>query len=368
MVKPPSGSTLGLAMKCLGSVLLPQVKSEPGAVATEGTRIHAVLEKYFKAGRVCPEEATEEDRKTCELVARAVGGMPEGGESSELAVFVQAVDGVFRTATQRVDQWTMVGVGPGWRNELQDMAASDTGLSVGSDGSLHGPGNLRDHEAYVSLRHRSFVAVADYVGLQSERHVAIWDWKSSGWVPEAKYNWQLLLPAIGLWLAAGSPGDFRADCGILYLDKLSSVGSDLRDATSTATFDSNAIAKSLRQLRFLEQSLACDPDKVALNEGKHCFFCPAAARCPAKIGTLGNALIDLGLEVNDFALVKNYLALSETWTSKSAQAALERAGGVMDLGDGREAVLTVPPAKRKIYTRKTHAKQARPDAPEDDKS
>lgn len=350
MVKRPSGSKLSLAMKCLGSAVLPRVESDPGPPAIEGKRKHAVLETFFQNGRTHSEGTSPDDRKTCELVARAVGEIPAIGERPEVAIFVSAVDGVSRTL--RKEEWS---------NDGRDhLAGADERNLLVSEGSVHGDRDSRLSEAYKSFRSGMFVAIADLVQLHSDTHASVWDWKSSGYVPEAQWNWQLLLPAIGLWLSSGARSDFQCDLGIAYLDER------LESNSVPYSARGDFLRSRFEQLRRFEQRLlSATPENVDLYEGKHCFFCPAAARCPAKIGSLGSALAELGMVVDDLSLVRNYIALKDTWISKTAFDAMERNGNVLDLMDGREAVLTTDGKKRKIYTRKANG-QTRSNAPEAD--
>lgn len=373
-MKLPSGSRLGLAFKCAGSCILPVVKDEPGPAAVKGKAIHAELEKYFDSGRKGFEGQTEESKLLCARVADAIGPAPDGGERAELAFSVSSIHGVCDIISGKL----LGERGPGAVLDSGDLASANGRHIVGAEGSddASGARRLFSGESSNDPAPSRFVAIADLVQLRSERHVAVWDWKSGGWVPEAGWNWQLLLPAIGSWYMAGKPSDFTATLGIVYTSKLCDDGPS--GAVVSDDVDGKFLAARAAQLERLERKLlASTPENVTLYEGKHCQFCPARDRCPAKIGALGNALIDISVlgvnesnpELLDFSMVKNYFALTESkfGMSKNIYEILQRHGNVMDLGDGREAVFEEKNGRRKAYTRKANG-QARSNASADDQS
>ena len=48
----PTGSSIGRAMECIGSVVLPGIRRKPGPAARRGTAIHSFIERSRVVGRV----------------------------------------------------------------------------------------------------------------------------------------------------------------------------------------------------------------------------------------------------------------------------------------------------------------------------
>lgn len=337
----PSAGKIGLAWKCLGSVLLPQVKDESGPEAEEGKRKHAVLEEFFKSGR----SKAPADPADAELCARAIRTV--GSSDAEWPEFGLAVDpdgGV--SVWTRDDRGDTFSRQPGASDNTNDGMLVAAGSSDGARVSLGGEQSVD--------RANWFVAVADLIQWRGASSFAVFDWKSSSWAPDPKYNWQLLLPAVYLWLSLGRPDDFRCELGIIYISKPENDGFA---RTVPWYVDSSECDRLLRQLGKLRESIrSADAGRVTLYEGKHCDYCPARHRCPAKVGAISSAIesVFLGIKPNDVGLVKvsRTLVDSAPQIKKMEINVLKAHGGELDLEDGRVAVLTEKNGKYKVYTRK----------------
>lgn len=311
--------------------MLPQVKSESGITpeTQEGLRVHAVVEKFIKQGRSTDGIDSEEDRKICARVAKTLGPIPLLGERSELGYLVR------------------VGELPG-----------EDAFNIHS--SPEQPDGL--------LRRDWLYGIADYLGCHSENVYSIADFKTGSYfVQQPEWNWQLLLPAIGLWIGAGSPDNFSVNARIIKI-RNDSVDAD-RCSCDDFTFDSGLLRERLGWLRHsLLKAKNQTPETVTLYEGRHCEYCPARARCPAKVGAIAQALRLYGYppeEIMPDVVVRMATNLIECkpQLDKAAKELIKMNGRqetvegkkqhVMDLGDGREAVVSVDgKGKTKLFTRK----------------
>lgn len=365
MINLPSAGKIGLAWKCLGSVLLPQVKEEAGPEAEEGKRKHAILEKFFKSGR--KDKPTDPaDSELCERASTTVGRAD--AEWSEFGLAVNP-DGRHALWSRRIQSES-------WREStgelLRDaMVGMESGGYGGNDKSgrnlvAHGDsdgGGVHLGRTESVDRSDWFVAVADLIQWHGASRFSVYDWKSSSWATDPKYNWQLLLPAVYLWLSLDRPSDFKCELGIIYIAKPTDSG--VFERTPVHIVNSDECDKLLGllgrlRLRILRESqgpgVRAGLDSVTLYEGKHCDHCPARHRCPAKVGALAAATeaLFLGIKPNDIGLVKVSRALvdSAPQIRKMEINILKEHGGELDLGDGRVAVLTEKNGKYKVYTRK----------------
>lgn len=371
-VKLPSGSRMGLAMKCAGSVLLPQVVSEPGVEAQEGTKQHATLEKYFSNERRL-EGADAEVVSYCERVSRTIGTF--AAEYPELGLYIDPNDWSAGWFVARRDANSVVECR--LSNSVLEMGRLHDApwMQLDSNGDSDGGRVVRSEPMeYEQWRAGRYVAVADLVGWNDAKSIAIWDWKSAGRVPEPRYNWQLLLPAIAIWIICGRPDGFSANLGIGYVSAVvERYRDELQDgipelegrgtviATDEYCATDTDIQSAFAGLQRLQARLASEtPETVTLYQGKHCAFCPARHRCPAVRSALCGIAdtSDLGLIRTSRALIDHGYQLRQMEIN-----ILKEHGGELDLGDGRIAVLTKDWRKKdKVYTKR--AKQARSNASE----
>lgn len=334
-VKLPSGGKLSLAAKCLGSVILPQVVEEIGEVGQNGIEQHAKLEKFFKGQRKEPEDSTDEDRELYRRLVATIGGeLPELGEWAEHGGAVDAI-----------------------RLVQQDYIYSSS-----DDSSLD--------------RSRFFPGIADLIQRTGEYEWAVWDWKSSGYVPEPKYNWQLILSGLRLFILSERDAQFRCSLGIVYTGQPTDDGKLKSDV---ATFDAGFFERKRKDLGFLQRRLeSADPKTVKLYSGKHCKFCPARHRCPAIVGAFSRAVaVSFGMKgVRDEDVISASRAYVDNapQLSKMEKEILKRHGGELDLGDGRIAVLETKVSKstgkvtEKVYTKHGKYIEDGSNASEDGKS
>lgn len=341
----PSAGKIGLAWKCLGSVLLPQAKDEAGPEAEEGKRKHAVLEEFFKSGRQ-EKPGDPADSELCERACATVGSADAEWPEFGLAVDPSGSTSVWSRSSPSdtgVVETTILSISGVERRDVllvADGSSDGGGISVGS-GSVD--------------RANWFVAVADLIQWRGGSTFAVFDWKSSSWATDPQYNWQLLLPAIYLWLSLGRPDDFRCELGIIYIAKPTGDGAFERSAQYFV--DASDCERLLRSLGKLRDSIRrSDAGRVTLYEGKHCDYCPARHRCPAKVGALEKAVeaAFIGIKPSDVGLVKvsRTLVDSAPQIKKMEINILKAHGGELDLEDGRVAVLTEKNGKYKVYTRK----------------
>ncbi len=329
MLRLPSGSKLGLGMKCMGSFLLPQVRSEAGPAAEEGKRIHALVEKYFTSGR-SEEGLSDADAALCRRVDRSLGRPELSCSKFELGLLVD----------------------PG------DRAAGRSASCNIVRASEPVPDELRSSSFYCIVDHLLYQEPSDG---RAER-ASVWDFKTGAtYVPDPEWNWQLLLPACGLWILAGQPDDLSVEAGILHV-RADSIDPDDCYRAERHVYESHRLRASLEQLQKLaSRGRQANPGTVTLYEGKHCQYCPARDRCPAKVGAIAQAMElcfneEVAANDNDMVRMSMLLMDSKPMIDKAAKEILRNNGGTLDLGDGREAVLDVDKrGKEKVYTRRISA-------------
>lgn len=356
MIKLPSGSRLGLAFSCQGSVLLPQVRSESGEKAKEGTKLHAVLEEFFARGCTPGEAFGDGERKTCERLKDLIGSKFRLGLFyPELAFGVDPSDWSGHIGKYAVGSDKASDVETSNATKLHVVSGYNVNPLL-SDGVPDGERSLR--AISESERSNWYLAVADLVGRDESNNYVILDWKSgSSWLPDPAWNWQLLLPAIAIQLITGNPANTYTVATV----KLESGGpgdytpSFTHEPVTLGSADIERRAASLKWLHGRLESYSGAPEKTPLNEGRWCGFCPARDRCPAKIGAIAAAIKTLGFEADDMSMLKAALLLTESspMLSKAKIEIMDRLGPIVSLGDGREAVLEVDgKGKKKVYTRK----------------
>jgi len=319
----PSGSKLSLAVKCLGSNLLPQVKDEPGEAAIAGTETHAKLEKYIEGGRKEPQDSSDSDRDLYRRVHATTIRADTISESAESLISVDAIRGV---------------------------------------ASVHDSAELGSID-----RSERFIAFADLIQWNSDYEFSVWDWKTGGFAPSPEWNWQLILPGLCMYIMSGRDPRFRCTLAILYTGQPTDDG---KFKTDSATFGGDFFAKCESKLGFIQKQLkSSDPSTLKLYEGKHCGYCPARARCPAKAGALLSAMgiiaeMNGENEILDEDIVKasRFLIDNKPQLDKAEKEILNRHGGQLNLGDGRIAVLEKKTSEKtgktteKVYTK--HATKA----------
>lgn len=327
----PSAGKLGIMMKCLGSFMLPQVKSESGHTpeAAEGNRIHGIIEQYLLNNR--KEEGLEADSLAiCQRLSRTMGPIPAGGERPECRLLVYP----FKDGP---DSLRVIG---------------------------------RDEDPTEEDRADAIYGICDYLGEDSPGSFRVTDFKTGAfYVPAPEWNWQLLLPAIGLYLASGRSSEFKCRANIIHVRESSIVlrGDESVYDCSPYTYDSQLIEHRLTMLqKQINKAKFYERKNVPLYEGKHCDYCNARARCPAKVGALEQAIkVVSGLDVTDIGMIKTAVGLIETkpQLDKAAKELIKIHGlkrevegkteYAYDLGDGREAVVAVDKRlKEKVFTRK----------------
>jgi hypothetical protein len=358
----------------LGSALLPVVKDEGNARTENGKEKHAKLEAYIKAGRVPPDGSSPDD---LDLYARAAAtvGVAEN-ESAEVGIALGlGPDGwVARRYSRDIPSGPGVGT---LRGEASDERRQSPVVVADGGADLAGDGGY-DPVVGDSPAERAswFVAVADLIQQRASGEYAVFDWKTSSWVQDPKYNWQLLLSGLWLYVAGGRDPAFRCELGAIYIERPVDVGSSdesvLKSFQRTEPYELDAAGaeRNLGQLGRLRSRLLTEaPENVELYEGKHCAYCPARHRCPAKIGAFSNLIDELESPGNELTLLKMLMTINynRPQIDAAAKNILRENGGEMDLGDGRIAVLTKDKRDReKVYTKR--AKQTGSNAPEDDKS
>lgn len=356
MVKLPSAGKLNLAFKCLGSVLLPKVVDEAGPEAEKGKELHAKLEKFIKAGRKAPDGTGDDD---IEFFSRAVRSLREGAidESAEFGMAVRSVD----WATSRYDpkrlesndlQESSSGMDAGGPTHAGVVASSGSDNSAGVDGVSGSVGDA------PSERDVWFVAVADLIQRFSSTEFAIYDWKSSNWVQEPQYNWQFLLPAIWLYISSGLPASYACHASAVFISTPDESGGFKRSYYCFTAADCERAMVQLGRLYRDIRSASNSPETVTLYEGKHCGYCPARHRCPAKVGSFVQALLTMDPWRLDKIADETIIAASRSLVDNMPQLKkmeiniLKEHGGELDLGDGRIAVLTKDYRdKDKVYTK-----------------
>lgn len=330
----PSAGKVGLFVKCIGSAILPQVKQESGFTpeAEEGNRKHAVVEAFFRANR-STAKIEEKDHELCRRVAATVGPTPTSGERPEVKY--------------------LVTVGSEEASDRFDILPDDA--EPGDD-----------------LRESAFYGIADYLGYDEVNNVAhIYDFKSgSFFVDKPEWNWQLILPALGIWIAGGKSETFKVVAGIVHIRDDAHVGEGYRCERQTIGVET--LRHRLDWLRrVVAKCRVARPESVTLYEGKHCQYCPARARCPAKIGALGFALERYGSNFQwlgkgkDTIIAAVSMVESKPQLDKAAKELIKMNGLKVetngkteyeyDLGDGRTAVVSIDAkGKEKLFTRKVH--------------
>lgn len=229
----PTASGLTRALKCPGSLQLPQVQREAGAPATTGTQVHSFLERVSELGREAALEQLTDERAARICAALDLSTLPLGDGTSWAAE-----------------------VAYGWN--LGTGAGREVGRNVGR-GYPTQPG-----EVY---------GTADLVALSADSQtVHVLDVKTGrGWMPSAAESAQLRFLALA---ACATYGCAQAEVGHLHVREDGTVWLE------RATLDALELDLFAEQLRTLHAD--AQAGKGALAEGPWCRYCPSFASCPAK--------------------------------------------------------------------------------------
>jgi hypothetical protein len=229
----PTASGLTRALKCPGSLQLPQVQREAGAPATTGTQVHSFLERVSELGREAALERITDERAARICAALDLSTLPLGDGTS----------------------WASE-VAFGWH--LGSGAGREVGRNVGrgyptQSGEVYG--------------------TADLVALSADAStVHVLDAKTGrGWLPAAQESAQLRFLALA---ACATYGCTQAEVGHLHVREDGTVWLE------RATLDALELDLFAEQLRTLHADAQAGMGRLA--EGPWCRYCPSFAACPAK--------------------------------------------------------------------------------------
>lgn len=226
----PSASGLHRAVVCIASTALPQVGSSSDA-GTRGTSIHKFLETAGADRDAALKAVPADYRPFCEVLG---DNLPLGAQ------YETEVGLCYDVETEKV------------RPRTPEVGPNEIGMRIDVVGVIDGVGHVIDYKT------------------------------GKGWVPKAAVNWQLRVAALAL---ARSRGLETVHASIIKL------GDDGFAEWDTATFDSWDLATFAEDLRTLRRRIDAErelvqakasPDKLHLNMGEHCRYCPAFTSCPAQ--------------------------------------------------------------------------------------
>ena len=285
-MKRPTGSRLGLAMECIGSVLLPGISSS-SPEAEAGTARHAFLAALHagKAREEALEAVPEEHRETCDAMDDSM--LPAlAGLRSEVAMAY---------------------------NPAADEARP-----------LH-PKSARD---YSGASPGDYRMTLDYCGSPDGRGPCVYDLKT-GMVDSGRAvdSWQLRLGALAL-TAADRVGGAWPDSPVKVA--LIKAREGMRTKWSTGVLELMDLDRDRALLVDLSARLdAAEATGVKtsdLSVGAHCRHCPARMSCPAQTAMIRSVIDSKGAELTDLAArvaTMTTAELSEAW--QKAQPFLDAA-------------------------------------------
>ena len=253
----PSGSELPRALRCPGSCVLPQVRTEPGQPAAQGNAVHTYLE-LIHAG-MAPADALlrvpEEYRDVCACIQ--LDALPT--RMLDMAVIHAEMTLAYNVATRKVRY-----LGSGMR---RDYSKADRTVEI--------------------------VLTVDVCGMEKTGQLWVWDWKT-GWgadrVEPAEHNPQLWAGGL-CWARA-------QDKGAVTVGPVGITERGFIDATSTHTLDGMDMDAFEAQLGGMVDEVRRQDERagagrgVDVKEGHWCSGCPAFKACPAKRGLLFSAAQD----------------------------------------------------------------------------
>jgi len=298
----PSGSQWTRIIRCPGSAVLSQVKDEPGEASERGTAIHDFL---YRVG-------VGEDR----------------------AAVLESMPAQFRLGCAEIDISKVEGIGDDvvgkWRHEIAlayNVVTRKTriiGFNIGRE-----YGEVAREEIPLSLDLARPGEVGDYKTGRGH----------DGYAPPAHRNGQLMVGAVAIWKL------WQTDTVRAFLQKIDD-GCKIDEVTWDA-FDLEAhadtIERTARAIWHMQDAFlrGIDPDVA---EGTQCEYCPAKARCPAKVGLIrqwGNDAIALppltGLTADNVAVIYRRVRDVRKLTGRALQQLVEwtRSNGPIDAGGGK---------------------------------
>lgn len=287
-------------MACVGSVVLPHVRSRPGPAARRGTVIHKFLEDAATIGRVpALEKITDETtRNLCGAI--------------DISLFPEYL-------TPEVT--------------FEYDALNSVGRVIHID-------KPRD---YPYTAH-CFYGTADMVGVSEDgKTVIILDVKTGQHLSDhASENWQLRSLAVA---AADAYKCTNARVTLAYIDKFGQVEFESADFTSLDLSD------YAEELAWLDQCVVKASEDIAsgyyidLHVGDHCTWCPALLCCPAHLDALKSLDADVAVTRGELeALAPETLGMlyDKLSTSKaileSATDSIKAMAKVapLDIGNGKQ--------------------------------
>ena len=230
-----SFSSLARVERCPCSALLQQV-DETSGYALDGRRKHSYLERAATVGRDA-----------------ALAELPDDEREAAAAIDLAAMP------------WLQSGAAEvAFALDLEHGTARELGRGLARDYS-----GLRDGEVPGTL---------DWCGLVADDGVAVVDWKTGHYSPDANDNLQLLAGALS---AALVHGRYHATT---MIGKLLASGEWY---FSVADLDAEALSDGLERLRKIDAGVRAAAAELAagghprLAIGSWCDFCPAFRACPA---------------------------------------------------------------------------------------
>ena len=296
----PSGSQWTRVLRCPGSAVLAQVKDEGGPGSWRGTAIHDYL---YRVGTGVPFKD-------------AIAMAPEEYRLDCADIDLSKVAGI---ADPVVD----------WHQEIAlayNVATRQTRIIGHNIGREYGP--VVREEIPLSLDLAAPGCVGDYKTGRGH----------DGYAPPAHRNGQLMVGAVAIWKLWGGSSVYaflqKLDDGC----KLDEVTWDAFDLESHA----DRIESTARAIWHMQDAhlRGIDPD---VSEGTQCEYCPAKARCPAKVGLIrqwGNDSMALppltGMSHDNVAVIYRRVRDVRKLTGKALGQLVDwsRANGPIDAGNG----------------------------------
>ena len=295
----PSGSQWTRVLRCPGSAVLAQVKDEPGPASERGTAIHDYLCDRLGGG-LSPADALakapEAYRIDCAEIEHSMDKVRGGGAwHHEIALAYNVVTRQTRIIGHNIGR----DYGPVAREEIP------LSLDLARPGCVGDYKTGRGHDGYAPPTHR---------------------------------NGQLMVGAVAVWKLWGG------DSVYAFLQKLDD-GCKLDEVTWDA-FDleshADRIEATARAIWHMQDAhlRGIDPD---VSEGTQCEYCPAKARCPAKVGLIrqwGNDSMSLppltGMSHDNVAVIYRRVRDVRKLTGKALGQLVDwsRANGPIDAGNG----------------------------------
>jgi len=304
----PSASRLELAMRCVGSRVLPRIEEESGPEAERGARIHAAMQKLMKT--------------RCGL--EGLGELADDERTSAATLWDAAP-----LAMTMADFARHVGAEVAMAYDLDERTARSIGTNIG--------------RAYPAMRRSEVYGTADAIGLERDTCHVI-DWKcgrlhhgfiGSSWQMKALGLMTARLyqrSAVRISLVWAPPGAERATVDSMMLEALDLdlIECELREL--------------LRRLEDAERDVL-EGRAPRLTLGAHCARCPARLACPARAGLVRSAVADGAKELTALS------AELASATSEELSAAWARARPLLDAAKEVEAAFRTLAMSRPFTTK-----------------